>query len=399
MLTISTVVTKIRNFIPKLGDEVALGDLYNPKNNAFDFFRFLLASLVIYSHAYPLLYGTSVPERFAKITFGQETFGGLAVAGFFCISGFLVTQSFLHSSSYITYLIKRFLRLFPALIVSSFVTAFVLGPILSGFSLRDYIFGNYGESPFGYFVKNSTMNILGYSYTLRDLFTNNPYPLAVNGSLWTIKHEFVAYIMVMGLGFFSIFKHKKLLLAFTGLSIFLYYANHISGFMLWNLESPRWWAFHTVEYPFLIKLISFFLLGAVLYVLKDNIFFSWKFLLLAIFIFFLSIPLKVYQYVALFTLPYIIISMSIKWKFHKFGQYGDFSYGIYIYAFPIQQTVAYFFSTRIHSAALFAMISFFPTLVLAILSWKYVEEPALKLKAKIQKITTTKKENFVFSRE
>jgi peptidoglycan/LPS O-acetylase OafA/YrhL len=274
----SGIIVKTRNFVSTLGDEITFDALYNPKDNAFDFFRFSLASLVIYSHAYPLLYGTSVPEIFARITYGQETFGGLAVAGFFSISGFLVTQSFLHSNSYLEYIIKRFLRLFPALIVSSFITAFLLGPLLSEFPVREFLLGNYGESPIGYFVKNSTLNLLGFSYTLRDLFMTNPYPAAVNGSLWTIKHEFVAYITVMGLGYFSFFKHRKLLLAYTGLVVSVYFANYHSGFMLWN---SKWWAFHSGEYLPFFKLLAFFLFGSILYVWKDKVVFSWNFLLLA----------------------------------------------------------------------------------------------------------------------
>lgn len=361
-------------------NESTIEAIYDPKRNSFDLFRFVFASLVIFSHAYPLLYGRETGDFWTRFTSWQETLGGLAVKCFFTISGFLVTQSFLRSSSSKVYLIKRALRLFPALIVSSFVTAFMLGPWLSNFSLGEYYFGTFGQNPFGYFIKNSSLNLLGYSYRLRDLFLNNPYPGAVNGSLWTLKHEFVLYMLVLAMGWIGVFRQRKFLLVLTGFFILLYYMNISSGFMLWRLESPKWWAFHTAEYPHLIWLSLYFLLGSILFVWKDRLVFSWKYILLAIAIYFLAIYMKVYQYASPFATAYLVIGLGTKWKFHKFGKYGDFSYGIYIYAFPVQQTIVYLMKPILHSAILFALISLPITLVLAILSWKFVEKPALNLK-------------------
>ena len=104
------------------GFEKSIAEIYNPKSNAFDILRFILASLVIIHHSYVLL---TVPNTnfLVRLTMGQLNLGTFAVGGFFIISGFLVTQSLMHSKNLANYFIKRFLGFFPALFVSLFFSA------------------------------------------------------------------------------------------------------------------------------------------------------------------------------------------------------------------------------------------------------------------------------------
>jgi peptidoglycan/LPS O-acetylase OafA/YrhL len=63
---------------------------------------------------------------------------------------------------------------------------------------------------------------------------------------------------------------------------------------------------------------------------------------------------------------------------------GDYSYGIYIYAFPVQQTIASFYPKI--PIGLYLLVCSFLTFVLAILSWHLVEKYALSLKPRRAKV-------------
>jgi len=110
------------------------------KTNNFDFIRLLAASMVVFSHSFYLLETPERPlsksEPLVYLTNGQMTFGNLGVWIFFAISGYLITQSLLRSSSYRTYFTKRSLRIFPALIVDILIAAFIWGPLVKTFRRR-----------------------------------------------------------------------------------------------------------------------------------------------------------------------------------------------------------------------------------------------------------------------
>lgn len=136
-------------------------------HNNFDFIRFVAASFVLISHSYPLLGRSDEPF---KAFVGYETGGEIAVAIFFVISGYLVTGSFLRSRSIGDYIRKRSLRLLPALFIVVVLSAFVLGPILSTLSLRDYVL----HPQTWYYLRNC---VLYTGYHLPGVFAENPYPV------------------------------------------------------------------------------------------------------------------------------------------------------------------------------------------------------------------------------
>lgn len=360
--------------------EKKISEIYNPKNNAFDILRFIMASLVIVHHSYDLL-GIPTNNFFVRLTMGQLNLGSFAVGSFFIISGFLVAQSLLNSKNLSQYFVKRFLRLFPALFVSLFLSAIVLGPFLTELSITDYFTGNQGTSPFRFIFLNFTLNIFGYNYNIRDLFQHNPIPYAVNGSLWTLKHEFASYCILAGLSVFGFIKHPKMLLTFTGLVGMAYLAHVFYSVDLFSTLTTDWWIFHVVEYPYLLLLLWLFLLGAIFYIYREKIFISTKLLVLFFLILVLSLKTGYLLPVWYVIFPYLLIGLALLLPMSWFSKYGDFSYGIYIYAFPVQQTLAYFLYPAIDVRS-FMVYSFFITLVLSILSWHLIEKPALSLKKK-----------------
>jgi peptidoglycan/LPS O-acetylase OafA/YrhL len=147
----------------------------------FDLVRLFGAILVIFGHSYPLT-GVAGPGLAAN---GVATIG---VKIFFVVSGYLIAQSWLRDPNLPRFLIRRCLRIFPALIVLIFVTTFIVGPLLSRLPASEYF-----THPETY---NYLQNILLYiNYFLPGVFEKNIYPNAVNGSLWSLPAEFSMYIL------------------------------------------------------------------------------------------------------------------------------------------------------------------------------------------------------------
>ncbi len=89
-----------------------------------------------------------------------------------------------------------------------------------------------------------------------------------------------------------------------------------------------------------------------------------------------------FHYMWILFSPYLLIATAIILPLSGFSKYGDFSYGIYVYAFPIQQTIVYLLYPNINEIQLM-LYAFVITLIVAVISWKLIEKPALSLKSKI----------------
>lgn len=154
----------------------------NSRENNFNIIRFMAAIMVMAGHmAY--IGGYSLP-----ILWGQGI-QSLGVKIFFLIGGYLISKSWLSDPNPLRYSIKRIFRIFPALVIYTVIAAYVVGPLLSDLPMREY----YMNSQVSYYLKN----ILLYPvYGLPGVFSNNPYPNAVNGSLWTLPVEVSLYILV-----------------------------------------------------------------------------------------------------------------------------------------------------------------------------------------------------------
>jgi len=133
------------------------------------------------------------------------------------------------------------------------------------------------------------------------------------------------------LSFFGMLKHRKLLLSFTGFVGGAYLAYIVKGTLLFGKITTGWWIFHSVEYPFFLKLLWLFMVGAVLFVYREYVFVSTKMLVLVIGILFASIKLGYLYFVWYVVFPYLLISIAVLLPLSWFSKYGDFSYGIYIY--------------------------------------------------------------------
>jgi len=179
---------------------VFLKDVADGRDNNLNLIRAFAATAVLVSHAYPITLGPGAEEPLKALT--GRTLGGLSVFAFFVISGFLISMSFMRSSSWQGFLVARFLRLVPGLVVSLLLVAFLLGPVVTTLSL-----GAYFTDPqtYGFVIRNTMLVFL--QYDLPGVFETQPYP-NVEGSIWTLIYEVACYMGVFVLGIVGMLRSK-----------------------------------------------------------------------------------------------------------------------------------------------------------------------------------------------
>jgi len=338
-------------------------------NNNFDFLRLFAATMVIFSHCYPLLFGiNSNLEPFKPFNYSEITLGTLAVFIFFIISGYLITLSWKNDPFLDNFFIKRILRIYPGFTIVLFGTSFILGVILTNLSIFEY-FKNFDYIGFIYnFLVLEQVNLPG-------VFQNNPYPDAVNGSLWILFWEFKMYIVIALLGFFG-FLNKKIMTLLIIIYSFIWYSWDMkllviqNNILLNNILSP---------YPL------YFLIGSIFAIRNDKTY-DYRIAIILLIIWIMTLKSFIFVLFSFLALPYIILTFANAKipAINKFGIFGDFSYGLYIFAFPIQQTIVMLAGKDL-TIFTFFISSFFITLGFAIVSWKMIESKALKLKIKLVK--------------
>jgi peptidoglycan/LPS O-acetylase OafA/YrhL len=326
------------------------------KSNNFDALRFIAASGVIFSHSFPVTQGSNLTEPLHVVSSGQSNIGEVCVMFFFVISGFLIAQSFTRSKGLVEYLSNRILRIIPGLAAVVLLTTFLVGPILTSSALSVYF-----ADPKTYRYLGTVL-IYPISQQLPGLFTNNIYRGVVNASLWTLCYEFTCYILLAAVGYY--FRRAW------------YRAIFLSGFFIACLTltyiSPR----------IFFGYAGYFVVGSVLYLLRDRIPLDFRLFLVSVVILASTILLGFgFKAAAYLFGAYALIYLAFAdWpRLYGFARYGDFSYGLYIFAFPVQQIVA-LLTTSWHTNF---VISFPVILLLAALSWHFIEEPSLGHKGRV----------------
>lgn len=345
---------------------------HNRLNN-FDFVRILAASMVVFAHSFDLLSTPETVETNAEplrvITHGQISFGSLGVAIFFCLSGYLITQSLNNSQNYSNYFAKRFLRIFPALILDLVIAVFIWGALVTTLPLSAYF------SDIHTYQYLWNVFLFKLSYVLPGVFETNSYPNIVNMSLWTLPYEFICYFGVVILDVCLISKNRYVFAGF-GAALFMV------GFVVLNSSYASFQLGETdIRLDNFFVLTTYFSAGALFYQFRDKIPLKASISFVLLIIYCLSFYFEKSSIFAYFCLPYIVFwfVFSPKIKLHGVGKLGDFSYGMYIYSFPVQQTIIYYFGNRMPVTKMI-FLSFLLTIPLAVFSWFVVEKRALKLK-------------------
>jgi peptidoglycan/LPS O-acetylase OafA/YrhL len=347
-----------------------LGDLAAGRENNLDLIRFLAASLVVLAHAYPTAYGSDAFEPLYRVT-GTTTSGRLAVMVFFVISGFLITASFERTRHVRDFVLARVLRIFPALIVVTILTCFVFGPLLTTLDLDTYL---RSSRVYGYLVWTPfwPMHDLGLPGVLE---SGVPYPRTINASLWTIPYELLCYVLVLVLGLVRQLRPWVIVV----LLVASWYP-HVYG--VTGDVTP----FHLG--PQLTDLFRYFAAGMLLYLWRERVPIDDRLAALCLGLLVLAAtqhaPLGFNEAFALAG-PYLVLYLGYtpRLRFPRFARYGDFSYGIYIFAFPIEQACARALGPDVRAWQI-AAISY-PLIVLcSVASWHLVEARSLALRRRLR---------------
>lgn len=351
----------------KVNKLVTIGELSIGRKNNFDFIRFLAATLVLLSHSYPLS-GDINGDILFRLSNGQWDLGGVAVGIFFIISGYLITNSFVYSKNIMVYLKSRILRIFPGLIGVLLFSSLILGPFVTSLTINDYFHNN---QTYNYL---KAMFLYPLEWNLPGVFENNAYKSSVNGSLWTIPFEFMFYLFVAVLGLLGLFRFKTAILV---IFILINYALIFKESVLSMFPSHFW----GLEVKTIIELFAYFTAGMTIFIYRNLIVLDKHFAMLSIIVLFLSANYGGMKELFVFFGSYLILYFSYnpKINFSSFSKYGDFSYGLYLYAFPVQQLVTYMHGGKMQPIINFA-IAFPSTLILAIFSWCVIEKRFLSYK-------------------
>lgn len=355
---------------------LTLAEAFDPRANAIGFLRWFLAFAVIFSHAGPLgdFYGG---HDLGVQWSNEQSFGGVAVAGFFAISGFLITKSRMGRSSIFRYFWRRAVRIFPAFWAALLGTAFILGPVawrkekgtLSGY------FSATVESPLTYFSDNMWLrfyqkNIAGMG---ADLPLGHKGGFDWNGSAWTLIYEFKGYFIIGILGLFGILFYKRIVALLVGFMVVL-------NTMLWGNFGQTDYLAPLFRNYFNIMMLTPFFFGMLLAIYADKVVIDDRLAMaaagVAFYTYFIGSGWNLYgQFAYIYLLFWIAVRLPlIHWEKH-----GDLSYGIYIYAWPIMQFSAYFGLYK------YGWLAYHVTIVivvhvLAYISWHILEKRALALK-------------------
>lgn len=338
-----------------------LADFSQSRDNNFNLIRLLAALAVLFGHSYALL---RQPEPLGA-SLGMSI-GSIAVDLFFVTSGYLVTGSLMTRQKLPDYFLARVLRIFPGLICMVLLSVFALGAVFTSLPATSYFSSS---ATYQYLFKCASI-VTGMWYTLPGLFEHNPYPAAVNGSLWTLLYELVMY---------------ALLAVFWGLHAYVWkrYRHWLARVLVLAFSAL---AIYVVRHHYLLNMAEFdrlffmFFSGAAYFLLRKHIQLKHGFAIGTMLALVLShyINPPVFTLAYYLSLPYLLLYLAYipAGRLRMYNRVGDYSYGVYIYAFPIQQALLSL-APQMPVVILTVFATAF-TMIFSISSWHVIEEPAMR---------------------
>lgn len=338
----------------------------NPKRNSIGLIRLIAAMLVIIGHAFP--YGGFGVDPLITLTNNQLAIGRVPVDIFFCISGYLIAQSFLSGNGWRSFVWNRFLRIYPASLTCLVLTAFVIAPAVAQ------------TAGYRYFAQNATL-----LFPVRDLIPgllqDTPGKGTINSSLWTLPWELRAYAAVLLIGMTGLLRNARVLIL-VFVASWSYFA-----FLIFRSEGIQTGAAITSG----ARLLTFFLGGVLLQHYRERVVMDWRIFFIAVFIMagatvlgnlFVAHSAGLFYLLAPIPLTYAVFFVAVKLPFWNINHEWDISYGIYIYGTLGLNLLAHAglnssFGIYLACALLFAMVT-------GTMSWFLVEKPALRLKSLVR---------------
>lgn len=332
--------------------------------SGFDYMRLLLATAVLFWHSFVVVYGQSAGQAYHASAYGA--FLRLILPMFFALSGFLVASSLERTRSLPIFLAFRTLRILPALAVEVTLSALIIGPLVTTASLTQYV-----SSPLflAYFA-----NVVGHvQYFLPGVFTDSPFPV-VNASLWTVPYELECYIALLIVHGLTITRRPVWMAAVTvalSLGLFVFFRKETSTELAIDPVPGR-------------MLIVCFLAGVSLHVGRAFIPDSSRLCVACGIAAVALLSLPGGQFLAALPVAYLTVWLGLRNPI-RIGSLlsGDYSYGLYLYGFVIQQCLLYYFRDTIGSMMGIFVSSLLVTSLFAAFSWHVVERPMLRLKTRV----------------
>ncbi|NLX18907.1 MAG: acyltransferase [Desulfobulbus sp.] len=344
-----------------------LVDCARGRDNNFNLIRIIAAYAVLVSHSFPLARGSSAVEPFAQML--GMSLGTIAVDVFFFTSGFLVTASLINRQNVKQFIRARILRIYPALIVVVLLSVFCVGLY---FTTQPAVLYLSDAKIYKYILKCSTL-VTGVNQHLPGVFEHNPFERTVNGSLWTLPYELKMYIILTCVWLLvrfvpadrsKVFKVVIVLSAVIAGVLLL-----IVHFRMVNTGGKS------------LRLFYMFFTGASFYLLREKVILSRRvFLLLLLLLIGSSLHKEIFYVSYVLAIGYSILFCAYvpSGMIRNYNRLGDYSYGTYVYAFPVQQSIAALMPGISPQGML--LLSSGITLIFAVLSWSIVEKHALSLK-------------------
>jgi peptidoglycan/LPS O-acetylase OafA/YrhL len=386
------------------------------RDNSFTFLRLFFALAVVFGHSYVL--GGFGAEPLTLLTGGVISGREIAVQGFFVLSGFLIAKSLAENPSLWRFACHRAFRILPAYWVYLCGMVFVLAPLMLALRWPDR-FGyaqllTLGPLPaWNYFLKNWALQ--AQEFGIAPLFSDNPERFNVNGSLWSVHHEATLYLYAAAACGARLLARRTAglaailaaLLALWGSSLVLAFAA-VAG--VWRCLVPTGrgttvlfagiyvcsllvtfcpWVFEFLSLSFVVWLLPVFhpiwrvsvltfLAGMLCWRYREQLRFETRWLVIAIAVLITGIWLRQWHLVMPLALPYVVLFLGARLPFQKVDRYGDFSYGIYIFSFPLQQLLTHWGVPRA-GLPVFLAASLVLSIAAGVVSWFCVEKPALLL--------------------
>jgi peptidoglycan/LPS O-acetylase OafA/YrhL len=345
-----------------------LGDAAQGRVNNVRVLRHAAAAMVIVFHGFAL---TAKPDLdpLHRVVQGA-TLGTLGVQVFFVLSGFLVTQSWLAHPDLRAFAASRVLRIYPALVAATLVTIALAGAS-STLPFADYIV----HPDTRHYLWRTATGIAGTDL-LPGAYARNPYPRAPNGSLWTLPIEIRLYVAIGCAGALGILARRPAAAVAGAIAIAL----------LVHAPWPLSLVFDAIASHTLVML---FVLGALAYAWRERVPLSLAAAAAALALY-VVLPQGFWRTAAT---PFLVAYLVLVAAYHprlvvpRLARGADLSYGLYVYAFPIQQTLL----AQVPGLGAWALCAATapPVIAAAALSWFGLERPALALKSRFRKPPTS----------
>jgi len=337
---------------PTIGEAFADAGGYTA---GFDYQRLGLACAVLCWHSLWISGNRGAEDAIRSSAF--LFFPAAIIPMFFALSGFLVANS-LQRTKLPEFITLRIIRIVPALAVEVTLSAIVLGAAFTTLPLSSYFF----DSDFyAYFL-----NIVGFvHFELPGVFSDNPAPHVVNAQLWTIPFELECYLVLIFLSLFKFSSRRGLFLCVVvALSLAL------TGWSFFHSEFQD--TYVTGRVPVLC-----FLAAVAIHLYRDKIPCSTAAGCACLVVSFVLLPRQSTAFLAAFPMAYATVWLGLK-RPPKIP-FGDLSYGIYLFHFPIEQTIVHLLP-GIRSWWLLSLMALPVATAFAWLSWTFVEGPILRRK-------------------